>query len=66
MGESAKAEVLFERLLQCGNDLGLSSEEIDSETRELVGNFVQAFTHVALINAAVSLTKVGVNDGIRD
>ncbi|HEY0565611.1 MAG TPA: glycoside hydrolase family 15 protein [Terriglobales bacterium] len=45
----------FERLLKCGNDLGLFSEEFDPTTGTMLGNFPQAFTHVALINSAVQL-----------
>jgi GH15 family glucan-1,4-alpha-glucosidase len=51
------ARVLFRRLLDLRNDVGLLSEEYDPGTRRLVGNFPQAFTHVALINSAFNLTK---------
>src|SRR5262245_46020487 len=46
------ARRLFDRLLDLRNDVGLLSEEYDPQTRRLVGNFPQAFTHVALINSA--------------
>ena len=46
---------LFDRLLTLRNDVGLLSEEYDPGTRRLVGNFPQAFTHVALINSAFNL-----------
>ena len=47
----------FERLLSYRNDLGLLAEEIDPETGDALGNFPQAFTHVGLISAAISLQE---------
>jgi len=52
-----KAERLFKRLVSLCNDVGLLSEEYDPEAKRLVGNFPQAFTHVALINSAFNLTR---------
>lgn len=49
------AEALFERLLAVRNDVGLLSEQYDTRARRLVGNFPQAFSHVALINSARNL-----------
>ena len=46
---------LFDRLLHLRNDLGLLSEEYDVDCRRLVGNFPQAFSHIALVNAAFDL-----------
>jgi GH15 family glucan-1,4-alpha-glucosidase len=46
---------LFERQLSFANDVGLFAEEIDPEAGTALGNFPQAFTHVGLINAALSL-----------
>ena len=51
----AEARALFERLLGLCNDLGLLSEEYAPETKRLVGNFPQAFSHIALINTALQL-----------
>jgi GH15 family glucan-1,4-alpha-glucosidase len=48
---------LFERLLGLRNDLGLLSEEYDPRTRQLVGNFPQSFSHIALVNTAYNLTR---------
>jgi GH15 family glucan-1,4-alpha-glucosidase len=47
---------LFERLVKLRNDVGLLSEEYDNVEKRLVGNFPQAFTHVALINTALKLS----------
>jgi GH15 family glucan-1,4-alpha-glucosidase len=49
------ARRLFDRLLALRNDVGLLSEEYDPRTGRLVGNFPQAFTHVALVNSALNL-----------
>jgi GH15 family glucan-1,4-alpha-glucosidase len=48
---------LFARLLYLRNDLGLCSEEYDPESRVLLGNFPQAFTHLALVEAAMTLSE---------
>ena len=52
-----EARRLFERLLSLRNDVGLLSEEYDIKHRRLVGNFPQAFSHIALINTAYLLTS---------
>jgi GH15 family glucan-1,4-alpha-glucosidase len=60
LGRPAEAKQLLERLLKLRNDVGLLSEEYHLETRRLVGNFPQAFSHVALVNTIVNLyTKRG-------
>jgi GH15 family glucan-1,4-alpha-glucosidase len=51
------ARRLFDRLLALRNDVGLLSEQYDPGTGRLVGNFPQAFTHVALVNSAFNLTR---------
>jgi len=53
-----EAERLFRRLLALCNDVGLLSEEYDPVTQRLVGNFPQAFSHVALINSAFNLAGI--------
>jgi GH15 family glucan-1,4-alpha-glucosidase len=55
LGRSAEARELFERLLGCANDLGLFAEEVVPGTREPIGNFPQAFTHVSMISAATAV-----------
>jgi GH15 family glucan-1,4-alpha-glucosidase len=57
MGRRDDATRLFERLIGCGNDLGLLSEEYDPEARRMLGNFPQAFSHVGLINTALRLAR---------
>ena len=52
------ARVLFERLLALQNDLGLLAEEYDPRAGRMLGNFPQAFSHVGLINTAISLAGV--------
>ncbi len=57
MGREGDATGLFERLLALRNDVGLLSEEYDPEGKRLLGNFPQAFSHLALVGAAFNLTK---------
>jgi GH15 family glucan-1,4-alpha-glucosidase len=54
-GKSTDANELFERLLAVGTDLGLYAEEYDPAAPRLLGNFPQAFTHLALVAAAQTL-----------
>ena len=54
-GRVAEGQALFDRLVSLANDVGLLAEEYDTARRRLVGNFPQAFTHVALINTAFNL-----------
>lgn len=56
-GRRDKALEIFERALSTGNDLGLFSEEYDTHSNEMLGNFPQALTHLALIQAAVALAE---------
>ena len=55
-GRLDDAVLIFEKMSTYGNHLGLYSEEIGS-TGEQLGNFPQAFTHLALINAAITLNN---------
>ena len=56
-GRLDEAEKLFERLIGLRNDLGLLSEEYDVKAERLVGNFPQAFTHLTLVDAALTLDE---------
>jgi len=57
LGRIADATRLFEKLLGLSNDVGLLSEEYDTTARQLTGNFPQAFSHIALVHAAVRLAR---------
>jgi GH15 family glucan-1,4-alpha-glucosidase len=52
IGRRADAQRLFERLVGLCNDVGLLAEEYDAGAQRLVGNFPQAFSHIALVNTA--------------
>ncbi|WP_373055995.1 glycoside hydrolase family 15 protein [Zunongwangia sp. H14] len=57
IGEKEKAKDMFDRLLSYSNHLGLFSEDIDFETKRLLGNFPQAYSHLALIETAANFSK---------
>ena len=54
-----KARIWFEQMLARSSPLGLFAEEIDLETGAHLGNFPQAFSHIGVINVAVSLAHAG-------
>jgi GH15 family glucan-1,4-alpha-glucosidase len=56
-GRIEEARTMFERLLALRNDVGLLAEEYDPSTLCQMGNFPQAFSHVALVNTAYNLTR---------
>ena len=60
-GNVGAAARTFEQLLAYANDVGLFAEEVDPDTGAALGNFPQAFTHIGLINAA--LTLAGYQEG---
>ncbi len=57
LGRASDARKLFDRLLGVRNDLGLLSEEYDPRAKRMLGNFPQAFSHVALVNSAGILNR---------
>ena len=66
IGEEKKAEKLFEQLLSYSNHLGLFSEDIDFETKRLLGNFPQAYSHLALIETAINLSNITHEEVVLD
>src|SRR5204863_9554079 len=58
-GRIEEARSLFDRLCGLANDVGLLSEEYDPVGQRFLGNFPQAFSHVSLINTALSLSRAG-------
>jgi GH15 family glucan-1,4-alpha-glucosidase len=62
IGEYKEATRMFEKLLTYSNHLGLFSEDIDFDTKRLLGNFPQAYSHLALIESAINLSKGSITD----
>ncbi|MFF5703125.1 glycoside hydrolase family 15 protein [Streptomyces sp. NPDC012794] len=58
-GRTKEARELFERLLAVRNDVGLLAEEYDPRAGRQLGNFPQAFSHVGLVNTAITLSAGG-------
>ncbi|OWP56535.1 MAG: glucoamylase [Thermoplasmatales archaeon B_DKE] len=63
MNRTRQAKEVFETIMAMGNHLGLFSEEVDFDTKELLGNFPQAITHLGIIRAAVKLNDKLKNNG---
>ena len=57
LGRRRKARKLFKKLLTLPNDIGLLSEESDPVHKRLLGNFRQAFSHVALVNTILNVMQ---------
>jgi len=66
IGEEQKATEQFEKLLSYSNHLGLFSEDIDFKTKRLLGNFPQAYSHLALIETAINLSNVTAEEKVKD
>ncbi|MCW5517039.1 glycoside hydrolase family 15 protein [Muriicola sp. Z0-33] len=62
IGEEEKAEKLFNKVLGYSNHLGLFSEDIDFKSKRLLGNFPQAYSHLALIECAVNFSNKASED----
>ena len=56
-GRRTDARAMFERVLALRNDVGLLAEEYDPRAKRQMGNYPQAFSHVALVNTALNLTR---------
>ena len=57
IGEKEKAKKMFDKLLSYSNHLGLFSEDLDFKSKELLGNFPQAYSHLALIETALNFNN---------
>jgi GH15 family glucan-1,4-alpha-glucosidase len=62
IGEEQRAKLMFDKLLSYGNHLGLFSEDIDFKTKRLLGNFPQAYSHLALIETAMNFSRSNNNE----
>jgi alpha,alpha-trehalase len=58
-GQTTRATEVFERAISYVNDVGLLAEQVDADTRELLGNFPQALSHIGLVNAAWAIAQAG-------
>jgi alpha,alpha-trehalase len=57
IGDVTRAKDTFSRAVSFVNDVGLLAEQVDPSTRELLGNFPQAFSHIGLVNAAWAISQ---------
>lgn len=57
IGEKEEARTLFNRMLTYSNHLGLMSEDLEFDTKRQLGNFPQAYSHLAMINTAILLSE---------
>ncbi len=62
IGRRSDARQMFEQLLTYRNHLGLMSEDLNFDTKEQLGNFPQGYSHLALIDCALSLCEEGFDD----
>jgi GH15 family glucan-1,4-alpha-glucosidase len=58
LGQSAKARRLFKKLVELSNDVGLLAEQYDPKEKRMLGNFPQAYSHIALANTAFDLARL--------
>lgn len=66
IGEVDKAEAHFEKVLSYSNHLGLFSEDIDFKTKRLLGNFPQAYSHLALIECAINFSRKAKDERVKE
>ena len=66
IGEVEKSQKLFDQLLGYSNHLGLFSEDLDFKTKRLLGNFPQAYSHLALIDCAVNFSNKAADEKIME
>ena len=64
IGKQKEAEQLFEKILSYRNHVGLLSEGVDFKTKRLLGNFPQGYSHLALIDTAITLSGEDITDEI--
>jgi len=64
-GRETEAEELFVKLADLSNDVGLLAEQYDAKRKRQVGNFPQAFSHVALATSALGLERRGMSPALR-
>ena len=64
-GRQTEAEKLFVKLADLSNDVGLLAEQYDAKRKRQVGNFPQAFSHVALATSALGLERRGMSPALR-
>jgi len=60
IGEKNEAKRIFDKLLKSSNHLGLFSEDVDFESKNLLGNFPQGYSHLALIDCAITLGEMAI------
>lgn len=65
LGRHEEARSMFDRLAAVANDLGLLAEQYDPAARRFLGNFPQAFSHVALVTSALTLDTLGETSSLR-
>ena len=58
IGEKEEARKIFDRVITYSNHVGLFSEDLDFETKTLLGNLPQAYSHLALVNTALLFSEV--------
>ena len=66
IGEVEKSKKLFDQLLEYSNHLGLFSEDIDFKSKRLLGNFPQAYSHLALIDCAINFANKDADEKVME